>query len=382
VRDDVPRVRFVPAEGEPGWEVAGISVRERTRRALAQAGIAASSKQPSAAELLIAADALLEPGAVRSLLDGAADPELAVAPPGGEPPAALRVPADTRAPGNADDLAALAERFRAEGRLRFAEPGDARCCRIRSAEGARRVEREMLAGLVRPTDGFFARHFDRHLSIRLSLVLVRWGLHPNWITALATGVALLGAGLLASVDRPLQVLGALVFIFATVLDGCDGEVARLSLRTSRLGGRLDLIGDNIGNAAVFAAIGYASFRAQPTPLMEAAVGLALCGLALATVAGFWYSTWLERSGRGEAVRNTYESAVSRDFAYLILVLAAIGKLSWLVWATAVGSNLFALLVVVLRLHEWPRVAAAAGEAMGRERAARVIASAPDRGCGP
>jgi hypothetical protein len=116
--------------------------------------------------------------------------------------------------------------------------------------------------------------------------------------------------------------------------------------------------------------------------METAVGLALGGLALATAAGFWYSRWLERSGRGEAARNTYESVVSRDFAYLILVLAAIGRLSWLVWATAVGSSLFALLVAVLRLNEWPRAAAPAAHAPRRERTAPVIASAPDGGLGP
>jgi phosphatidylglycerophosphate synthase len=377
------RVQLVPAQGEPGWMLAGLSVGERTRRALAKAGIATDPAGASAPQLLIAADALLEPEAVRTLADGAEDAELAVAPAGGtELPAALRVPADTPAPTDTDDLGALLERFRAQGRLRFVDTGDARCCRLRSAADARSVEGEMLASLIRPTDGFFARHFDRHLSRRISVVLVRWGAHPNLVTAAATLVGLVGAGLLASVDRPLQVLGALIFIFATVLDGCDGEVARLSLRTSELGRRLDLIGDNIVNAAVFLAIGYASFRAEPTPLFLTAVGAALVGLCLATAAGFWYSAWLTRSGRQEAIRDTYESVVSRDFAYLILVLAALGKLSWFVWAAALGSNLFALLLVVLRLREWPPEPAAASSHAGGESTPRVIASALDSGRGP
>ena len=377
------RVQFVPAEGEPGSKLAGISVGERTRRALAQAGIVADPAGTSAPQLLIAADALLEPDAVRTLADGAADAALAVAPAGGAKlPAALRVPADTRAPADADDLGALLERFQAEGRLRFVDTGDARCCRVRSAADARGVESEMLASLIRPTDGFFARYFDRYLSRQISLVLVRWGVHPNLVTAAATLVGLVGAGLLASVDRPLQVLGALIFIFATILDGCDGEVARLSLRTSKLGGRLDLIGDNIVNAAVFLAIGYASFRVESTSLFLTAVGTALVGLCLATAAGFWYSAWLTRSGRQEAVRDTYESLVSRDFAYLILVLAALGKLSWFVWAAALGSNLFALLLVALRLREWPPEPAAVSSPSGKESRSRVIAPVLDSGRGP
>jgi phosphatidylglycerophosphate synthase len=377
------RVQFVPAQGEPGWKLAGISVAERTRLALAKAGIVADPAGTSAPQLLVAADALLELGAVRTLADGAAEAGWAVAPAGGaELPAALRVPADTRAPTDADDLGALVERFQAQGRLRFVDTGDARCCRIRSAADARSVESEMLASLIRPTDGFFARHFDRYLSRRISLVLVRWGVHPNLVTAAATLVGLVGAGLLASVDRPLQVLGALIFIFATVLDGCDGEVARLSLRTSERGRRLDLIGDNIVNGAVFLAIGYASFRAEPTPLFLAAVGAALVGLGLATAAGFWYSAWLTRSGRQEAVRDTYESVVSRDFAYLILLLAALGKLSWFVWATALGSNLFALLLVALRLREWPPERKPVSSPAGEEATSRVIAPVLDSGHGP
>jgi len=377
------RVQFVPAQGEPDWKLAGISVAERTRLALGKAGIAADPARTSAPQLLIAADALLEPGAVRTLADGATEAGWAVAPAGGaELPAALRVPADTRAPTDADDLGALVERFQAQGRLRFVDTGDARCCRIRSAADARSVESEMLASLIRPTDGFFARHFDRYLSRRISLVLVRWRVHPNLVTAAATLVGLIGAGLLASVDRPLQVLGALIFIFATVLDGCDGEVARLSLRTSERGRRLDLIGDNIVNGAVFLAIGYASFRAEPTPLFLAAVGAALVGLGLATAAGFWYSAWLTRSGRQEAVRDTYESVVSRDFAYLILLLAALGKLSWFVWATALGSNLFALLLVALRLREWPPERRPVSSPAGEEATSRVIAPVLDNGHGP
>jgi phosphatidylglycerophosphate synthase len=377
------RVQFVPAQGEPSWKLAGISVGERTRRALARAGIVADPARTSAPQLLIAADALLEPEAVRTLADGAEDAELAVAPAAGaELPAALRVPADTRAPTDADDLGALLERFQAQGRLRFVDTGDARCCRVRSAADARSVERKMLASLIRPTDGFFARYFDRYLSRRISLVLVRWGVHPNLVTAAATLVGLVGAGLLASVDRPLQVLGALIFIFATVLDGCDGEVARLSLRTSELGRRLDLIGDNIVNGAVFLAIGYASFRAEPTSLFLTAVGAALVGLCLATAAGFWYSAWLTRSGRQEAVRDTYESVASRDFAYLILVLAALGKLSWFVWAAALGSNLFALLLVALRLREWPPERRTLSSPAGEKSASRVIAPVLDSGRGP
>jgi hypothetical protein len=112
------------------------------------------------------------------------------------------------------------------------------------------------------------------------------------------------------------------------------------------------------------------------------VGAALVGLGLATAAGFWYSAWLTRSGRQETVRETYESLVSRDFAYLILALAALGKLAWFVWAAALGSNLFALLLVALRLREWPPERAPVSSPAREKSASGVIAPVLDSGRGP
>ena len=383
------RVVVVAAPGDGGWEVAGLPSAERTRRALALAGLGAASPPAGAADgakLLVAADALIEPGALRALAGEEAPAGLALAADAPGPPAALRVPEGTATPAVADELAALAERLRREGRLRMVDTRGARCQRVRSADEARRAEREMLAALVRPTDGFFARHFDRRISKRISLPLVRRGVRPNTVTVVATLVGLAGASLMASTAWLAQVLGALLFVFSTVLDGCDGEVARLSLRTSLFGRRLDLVGDNLVNAAVFGAIGYTSLHAHPTFGMKAAVVTALAGLAFATAAGFWYSEWLYGTGRGDALRDHYERLASRDFAYLLLALALLGRLHWFVWAAAAGSHLFALALVALRIREWPpllrETAEPAGATAAPEEAGAELAPALDAASGP
>ncbi len=348
------KARLVPAEGNPRWEIAGLGLGERTRRALAREGVPLADGRPDGTrELWVAGDALLEPEAIRALLEVASEEPGAIAPAGKDGPAALVAPAGTAPPRDADALAALAEQWKAEERLHELEIEEGRCQRVRSLGQADAISDAMLAELTRPTDGFFARHVDRRLSKRISVPLVRRGVHPNWITGVATLVGLIGAGLLLSSHVAVQVFGALLFVFSTILDGCDGEVARLSLRTSSLGGTLDLIGDNLTNGAVFLAIGYTSLRADPDGVIRFVVGAALVGLVLATAAGFWYSAWLDRSGRSETLHHFYESFASRDFAYGAVVLAAIGKLHWFVWAAAIGSNAFAVLLVALRLKEWP-----------------------------
>jgi len=354
------RVRVLPATGAT-LEVAGLPVAERTRRAFGRAGLEGLAGiapdpggDPASPLLLVAGDAWVEPAALRAIAGADAPPEAALAIAGAEAaPAVLRVPPGAPLPTDAEGLALLAADFRARGLLCEVSAGAARCQRVRSPEEARSAGRALVAELVRESDGLFARHLDRKLSAPLSVWLVRHGVAPNAVTLLATAVGLAGAACLASPGRAAQVLGALLFVASTVLDGCDGEVARLALRSSHFGHTLDLFCDNLVNAAVFLAVGIACLRADTTGWLVAVVGAALAGLAFASAMGFAYAGWLERSGRLTSLRQAYERLASRDFAYLLLALAAAGRLVWFVWAAALGSWAFGGLLLALRLAEWP-----------------------------
>jgi CDP-L-myo-inositol myo-inositolphosphotransferase len=367
-------VVFLAAEGDPSWEIAGLSVAERTRRAFDVAGVD-PARVAEGPRLLVARDALLEPEAVRALTaDG--DPTLARAIDGAAAAAAARLPADVAVPADAPGLERILTELDAQGRVESV-PVLARCQRVRTQAEAARVERAMLEALIQPTDGFFARHFDRHVSIRFSLALLRLGVAPNTITLVATAIGLAGAWLLAAAVIPVQVLGALLFILSTILDGSDGEVARLGLRQSEFGRKLDLACDNVVNGAVFLAIGWVTLRGDTSALAWFAVGATLFGVAFASGVGFWYSGWLERSGRDGEALHAYESLASRDWAYLVLGLAIFGKLHWMIWAAAVGSNAVGVLLIVLRLRGWPPPSAAAGGDPSDVAAAVPAAVSPD-----
>jgi phosphatidylglycerophosphate synthase len=185
---------------------------------------------------------------------------------------------------------------------------------------------------------------------RLSPALVRRGITPNAITLAATAVGLIGAGLLATQSRWLHILGASLFIASTILDGCDGEVARLSFTSSDFGRRLDLVGDNVVNAAVFIAIGWSALHSDGGSTMSTLVWLTLGGFALATAAGCAFSRWIDRSGRKAEFNDLYESLASRDFAYFVLLLAALDRLRWFIGFAAVGSYAFVIVLAVIRLR--------------------------------
>lgn len=117
------------------------------------------------------------------------------------------------------------------------------------------AERRLMKSLVMPGDGWVSRHFNRVLSTRLSMVLANWGVHPNVITAVVLLLSLVGAYLVGTASYAQILAGALVFQLASILDGSDGEVARLTLRTSRFGEWFAEVSGNFRYIAFFMGLG-------------------------------------------------------------------------------------------------------------------------------
>jgi phosphatidylglycerophosphate synthase len=205
-----------------------------------------------------------------------------------------------------------------------------------SPEDARRAEKALYDRLPQPNDGYIAR-LDRRVSIPISKLFVRTPVTPNQITASALVLGLLGSALIATAVHAWQVMGALILWFCVILDGCDGEVARLKLLMTPQGGRFDVIVDNIVHVALFLGIAVAMHRQDPSanillPLAVLLSGFAACGFTV-----WWLVLRHPKDARQEA-QVLVDRLSSRDFIYLIVVLAVLDKLGWFLWAAAVGSH--------------------------------------------
>jgi CDP-L-myo-inositol myo-inositolphosphotransferase len=115
-----------------------------------------------------------------------------------------------------------------------------------------RAARLLRAGLPRPGDGPVARLLNRRLSVPVSWLLVRIGPNPDLLSAVAIVVGIVAAAFLAA---GLGVAGGLLTQLCSILDGVDGEVARLQLRAGPRGTLLDGILDRLGDAVICAALG-------------------------------------------------------------------------------------------------------------------------------
>ena len=211
------------------------------------------------------------------------------------------------------------------------------------------------------TDGPIAR-FDRTVSTRISRYLVRTPLRPNHITAIGTTIGFLGAWALSHGTYLSGVIGTLLFWLAVIIDGCDGEVARLKFQESWLGYVFDVATDNIVHVAIFIGLGMGIYRAAPDGNLFWLVMLGVGGFAAAAAATLLTLVRQPpaqdrpaRTRRGklrQQLLRGFEALMNRDFAYVLLALALIGRLDWFLWGAAFGTYVYAgALVVVYRWRD-------------------------------
>lgn len=231
---------------------------------------------------------------------------------------------------------------------------------ISGAAGRPAAEARLLKALVKQTDGFMARHVARPISLAVSRRLTATGVTPNQMTIVSALIGICGAPFFLSADPAVEVIGGLLFVLHSVLDGCDGELARLKFQESRFGGLLDFAGDNLVHVAVFAcmAIGWSLAVDAAWPLY---LGIAaVAGTAGSAFAVYWL-TLREGSGGGPVYTSVtggektgltriMDDLSRRDFIYVVLALAAFGKADWFLIPTSIGAPVFCGLIVVVWLR--------------------------------
>jgi phosphatidylglycerophosphate synthase len=191
---------------------------------------------------------------------------------------------------------------------------------VRTEPERLRAERKLDAWLVKPTDGIFAR-FNRRISIPISRQLIRFPITPNMVSLFTLGVSFLSGLYFALGGYRNMLAGALLGLFASILDGCDGEVARLTFQESEFGCWLETVCDYLYYLFMFAGMTIGLLRSS-----GARVYLYLgCILAFGAVMSF-VTTALQRqrltaAGRPEQLLGNWQKEAERRSSNPLLYMA-------------------------------------------------------------
>jgi phosphatidylglycerophosphate synthase len=123
-----------------------------------------------------------------------------------------------------------------------------------------RAEGWLLHGSGKSRDGFVSRYLNRPISRLVSRFLLKTAMTPNAWTWLITIFPLVGFLLLIRGDYFGFVTGAALFHIHSILDGCDGEIARAKYLDSDKGPGVDAIGDLIALLLFSIGLGFGLSR--------------------------------------------------------------------------------------------------------------------------
>jgi phosphatidylglycerophosphate synthase len=256
------------------------------------------------------------------------------------------------------DGATVAGRL-AAAREAVVDPGEGLCDALGESPPAAIVDK-LFRQARKSSDTWVARHIDRPISLAVTRRLVPHPVSPNQITVVATLIGLAGAVLLGFGTYASQLAGAFLVTLAIIVDGCDGEVARIKFMESEFGRKLDFFLDNVVNVAAIFAVGAGyAWQTGETPYLVASTIAAVA--AAASVAPVYLLFFREQKQAVQlgapaappqeaSLAALVEAIAGRDFAYLILVLALFGRAHWFAPVCVAGIMVFLAAVLVVQIR--------------------------------
>jgi phosphatidylglycerophosphate synthase len=295
----------VIAEGDAAAaRVLGLSLRDRARKVAeragarrvyvldgpaADAGLAAwrAAGDPRAVLAIWASDQVVHTPLVEPLLDRGPERGVAVGPDGAFAGAALAI-GGAAIDELVTDVRGAGERWRGRDDVARVEHG--RIARhVARTPAERTAARRHLEQMIhKPQDGPVTRWLYRPVSLPITRLLLHTPVTPNMVSFVVAVLGAIGVYYTAHADYDSVILGSVIILVAAYLDGCDGEIARLGLQTSRLGAWIDTVTDELTTVAYMAALGYHNYLRYDEPWVGYTVFYGLATFLLTIYFVYYY----------------------------------------------------------------------------------------------
>jgi CDP-L-myo-inositol myo-inositolphosphotransferase len=220
--------------------------------------------------------------------------------------------------------------------------------------------------MSKPQDGFVSRFLNRPISRRITSVLLKFPIHPNAWTISIFVLPLIACIFLVRGDYVSVVVGAAIFQAFSIVDGCDGEIARAKNLESKFGERLDYFCDFVASLLYVLALGLGLHRSSEAIACAALIAANECllragrsqrSVALSALPESFYArhhVMIGHSGLlnlGEEFVWWLFQLTKRDMAVLVfLILALLDLAEWILhfWIIVAGASLLLSALAVIR----------------------------------
>jgi phosphatidylglycerophosphate synthase len=229
------------------------------------------------------------------------------------------------------------------------------------------AELTMRRSIYKSTDAKLAR-FNRRMSLPISLLLIRTPITANQISVMLVALGLYSGWLFSLGHYWTGVFGGVLSLAGSILDGSDGEIARLKYQESALGCWIETFGDYSYYFATFIGLTAGAVRQTGWSLFYWVGAIALMGTVLSFVLLIWLRSRIT-AGRPEKLhaiaRARFKAhptwwsrviwrisfvATRAAMPYGILALALVFALPGIVILAAVGANVYWISLVLKLQH--------------------------------
>jgi archaetidylinositol phosphate synthase len=190
------------------------------------------------------------------------------------------------------------------------------------------------------------RPWDARLARRMVAPLIDSWVTPNHLTTLRLGVGLAAAAAFTPGSYGWSNLAALLLVLSNFLDHTDGELARMSGKTSRFGHLYDLACDAAVTILLFVAIGVGVGAKGGFDLsVPPAILGALAGTAIALI--FFLRMRIEElHGKAATRQASLGGFETEDVLYLLPLATLSNALTPFLVASAICAPVYAIWVVI------------------------------------
>jgi len=217
--------------------------------------------------------------------------------------------------GLSDGLRDLAR----EGRARIVDVTGLSWLDVDTPAALLEAEQRLMRDQGRKTrDGPVARHLNRPVSRWLSRYLVRTTVTPNQISLLSWMLSCAAAGLMAVSGYPALAAGGVLAQLASIVDGCDGEIARLKHTKSAFGAWFDAVLDRYADAVLLFGLMWHEFAVTGTNLSVVLGFAAIVGSFLNSYTADKYDGLMAQKLQGASYFR-----LGRDVRVFVIFLGAV-----------------------------------------------------------